>query len=163
MQKRRAWANLPPCAFVIKWNRKVVSPIQKFIPVCKGYDLAIVTLVICIQLIEIILKCYVQYLRIPSISGLFILAAGVLLGRVVNLILITVIIASLFSWFPSRRKSQLVTLVNFLVEPLLFWGRRVVPTMSGIDFSPAIIILFLQLINYCIVLRIQVWGGGLIG
>jgi YggT family protein len=64
-----------------------------------------------------------------------------------NIVFFAVIIAALLSWFHMKRYNPAVSLVYSLAEPILRWCRKWVPAVGGIDLSPLIAIIGLQLIR----------------
>lgn len=61
--------------------------------------------------------------------------------------MVLIIVYCLFSWFPN--KSGVVATIDYavsrLVEPYLNLFRKIIPPFGGIDFSPVLAILVLQL------------------
>lgn len=69
-----------------------------------------------------------------------------LINTAVNLLSLLVIIHSLLSFFltpshPIRRT------IGQIVEPLLAPIRRVIPPISGLDFSPLVLIILLEVLG----------------
>lgn len=50
----------------------------------------------------------------------------------------------------NPRARQIVVLLNKMVEPALRPIRRVIPSIAGIDLSPIILIIALQVLGYAI-------------
>ena len=73
----------------------------------------------------------------------------VLLAKLVNIIsqllILLVFIASILSFFMSPYHPVRETL-DRLVNPMLAPIRRLIPTAGGLDFSPLILIILIQLI-----------------
>lgn len=53
----------------------------------------------------------------------------------------------ILSWFPIRSLYRLREWTGRLTEPLLAPIRRIVPTALGLDFSPAILLILLNLVE----------------
>ncbi len=68
-----------------------------------------------------------------------------LIGTLANVLTILVIASVILSWFMSPY-HPLREALDRLVEPMLMPIRRVVPLMGGLDFSPMILILLIELI-----------------
>ncbi len=68
-----------------------------------------------------------------------------LIGMLANVLTILVIASVILSWFMSPY-HPLREALDRLVEPMLMPIRRVVPLMGGLDFSPMILILLIELI-----------------
>ncbi len=65
-----------------------------------------------------------------------------------NLYVALIFIYVLMSWFPHDRGflASLYDALRTLCEPYLGIFRRIIPPMGGLDFSPIIAILVLQLV-----------------
>lgn len=53
----------------------------------------------------------------------------------------------ILSWFPIRSLYRLREWTSRLTEPLLAPIRRVIPTALGLDFSPAILLILINLME----------------
>ena len=73
--------------------------------------------------------------------------ASVLL-QLINLYGLMIFIWAIFSWFDHSRGilADIYRVLDTLVGPFVGLFRRFIPTAGGIDFSPFIAILLLQLI-----------------
>ena len=70
-----------------------------------------------------------------------------LLARLIDLYSFVVLAAVLLSWVRLDRRNPLATLVRGLTEPVLAPIRRVLPPMGGLDFSPMVLLIALQLVK----------------
>lgn len=70
-----------------------------------------------------------------------------LLGHLVDLYSWVVLLAVILSWFKLSPENPLLRVVSALTEPVLAPIRRVVPSMGGLDFSPMVLFLGLQLLR----------------
>ncbi len=58
-----------------------------------------------------------------------------------------IILGSLLTFIPPHKRNSLINSVIELLDYLLSPIRKVVPPVNGIDFSPLVAIIFLQLID----------------
>ena len=65
----------------------------------------------------------------------------VFLARILDF---AILIRILLSWVPIDRNSGLVTLVYEITEPILAPIRRIIPSLGGLDLSPMIAIILIQ-------------------
>jgi len=71
-----------------------------------------------------------------------------LIASVFQLITMLVLVWCLLSWFPNIRwYEQPFKTLDQIVQPIMAPFRRIIPPFSGIDFSPMLAILVLQLIG----------------
>jgi YggT family protein len=73
-----------------------------------------------------------------SISGVL-----ALLVRLYGLVMLVWVVAS---WLPRLRHQPAVRWVGQLCEPVLRPIRRVLPTAGGLDFSPLLVLLALEIL-----------------
>lgn len=69
-----------------------------------------------------------------------------IISSISEILVLLVIVSAILSYFmdpyhPLRRW------VDSIVEPLLLPIRRVVPTVGGLDFSPLVLIIVIQLVS----------------
>ena len=75
---------------------------------------------------------------------------GYLLIRLVRLYELAIIVWCVMSWIPRTSSDIVETIRNFLgtiCEPYLSLFRSLIPPFSGIDFSPIVALLVLELIE----------------
>ena len=77
----------------------------------------------------------------------FISAVADILGMVIYAYIWVVIIASLLTWVRPDPYNPIVQVLDRLTRPAFELVQRYVPSISGVDLSPIIIILGLQFIN----------------
>lgn len=71
-----------------------------------------------------------------------------LLDFIIQIYIILVLVYSVGSWFPQFTQNEFFGFLEKIVEPPLELIRRVVPPMAGLDFSPAILIFLLIIIQH---------------
>ena len=70
-----------------------------------------------------------------------------LIASLIDLYSFVVLAAVIMSWLPVNRRNPLVMMVFRLTEPALAPIRRALPSMGGLDFSPMVLLLGLQLLK----------------
>jgi YggT family protein len=65
----------------------------------------------------------------------------------IRAIMALIVVASLLTWFQHDPRKPVVKLLNAIVEPLLHPIRALLPPLEGMDFSPAVAILILYLLQ----------------
>ncbi|MHB1295380.1 MAG: YggT family protein [Anaerolineae bacterium] len=71
-----------------------------------------------------------------------------ILARVLNLLILARV---LLSWIPMSRGNQLVEIIYALTEPILGPIRRVLPSLGGLDLSPIVALLLLEVVRTLLV------------
>jgi YggT family protein len=70
-----------------------------------------------------------------------------LLIQIVDMYSLVVFAAVIISWIRLPPNNPIAQFVNSLTEPLLDPIRRMMPDMGGLDFSPMILLIALQLVK----------------
>jgi YggT family protein len=135
----------PVCQFVVKVTTPVLRPMRRWVPGVSGVDLAAVLLMFLLKVVETALSSWIQGYR-PGLPALVMLAVVGLLHLAVYVFLFAVFIRVLLSWIAPDAYSPVSTLLDTLSEPLLRPARRLLPPVAGLDLSPIVVIIVLQLI-----------------
>jgi YggT family protein len=69
------------------------------------------------------------------------------LANLIDLYSLVVLVAVILSWVALDRRNPLVTITHALTEPVLAPIRRVLPPMAGLDLSPMVLLIALQLLK----------------
>ena len=70
-----------------------------------------------------------------------------LLLSIINLYSLVVVAAVVISWLQLPASNPIAQIIDTLTEPALKPIRRVLPPVSGIDFSPMVLLLGLQILK----------------
>lgn len=69
------------------------------------------------------------------------------LARLIDLYSLVVLLAVIVSWLSLPRDNPLVRATQALTEPVLAPIRKLVPPVGGLDFSPMILLILLQILK----------------
>lgn len=134
----------PVSQFIVKATNPPLIPLRRIIPGLKGIDVAAIVLMIVLQTGALYL-IHLSAGRPILPGGLIVLSLADLMSLLLNLFLITILIQVILSWVNPGVRNPIVSLLYSLNEPLLRPARRVLPAISGIDFSPLIVLIAIQL------------------
>ena len=82
-----------------------------------------------------------------------------LVNNIIGLYTWIVIVRIFLTWIPSVDwNAQPFKFLAIVSDVLLNPFRRVVPSVSGLDFSPVIALLFLQFLQYAVVRLLLIFG-----
>ena len=93
----------------------------------------------------------------PS-AGFLIITFGYLMKDLTNIYWYLIIISAIKSWFNVFVSHPIFVLIDELCEPLYRIVRNILPTFSGIDFSPIVLLFFLQIVEIIFIPRIVQLG-----
>lgn len=160
LQLARADFYNPICQFLVKATNPPLRPLRRVIPGLWGIDLASVVLLIALQMLALWLT-HLAAGRAVAMEGLFLLSLSELLLLTLNTLLITILVQVIMSWLNPGAYNPLVSILYSLNEPLLRPARRLLPSFAGIDFSPLVVLVLMQLTKILIVAPLRDAGLGL--
>lgn len=134
----------PLVQFLVRITNPPLLPLRRYVPGLYGLDMACVLLMFVLALIEwgLILSLVG---RGPGLAGLLLLAVVELLGLALDVFLWAVIIQALMSWFVRDPHNPLYGLLYRLTSPVLRPAQRLLPLVGGVDLSPLLAVVVLQL------------------
>jgi YggT family protein len=144
MQYHRVPFGNPLGRFVFAITDWIVLPLRRVVPAYKRWDLA--------SLIAAWLLVLVKFLLLFLLIGaggkfgaLPLLSLFGLLQLAVSGLTALLIVYAILSWVPTA-SSMLHDLVARLAEPLVRPVRKLIPLIGGVDLSPLVVIVLLQII-----------------
>jgi len=144
LQWARADFYNPLVQVLVKLTNPPLLPLRRYIPGYRGLDMAAVVLMLLLQLLELLLIAWL-FGQPVTVSGLLVRALAELLDLLLTALLWAVIIQAILSWFNPDVRQPVVRLLYQLTEPVLRPARRLLPPFSGLDLSPLLVIIVLQL------------------
>ncbi len=144
----------PISQFIVKATQPPLGPLRRIIPGLAGVDVAAVVLLFALQFAEIWL-IQVIHGKPPSAAGIGILAVAELIKLTIYLFFFTIIVQVVLSWVNPHAHNPITVLVFRINEPLLRPARRLLPPFSGVDLSPLLVLIALQLALILIVRPIR--------
>ena len=150
LQLARADFYNPLSQFVVKVTDPVLKPLRRIIPGWGGVDIASLVLLLLVQMLALFLASTAMGKYLP-IDGLFIFSIAELLALTFNFFLITILFQVIMSWIGSGTYNPAVSLLYSLNEIVLSPARRILPAISGIDLSPLIVLIVIQLLKILII------------
>jgi YggT family protein len=134
--------------FVLKLTSWAVKPLRRVIPGLGGVDWASLFAVLLLQLAYVgLVFALVNPPAVNAPDVVLLLLLQTLRGflrLIVYLVMGVVILDALLSWFGPY--SPAAAPIRQLAQPILSPVRRVIPPISGIDLSPLIALVFLQML-----------------
>jgi YggT family protein len=141
----------PVSQAVIQITDPIVRILRTVIPGYKGIDFSSLVLAFVIEAIAICVLITLYGGSIPSIGYIITWAfAGVVLFIVsiyYYAILASIIMSFVMMFSGSTNPHPLLLLVWQLTEPVMAPVRKIIPSMGGLDFSPIIIFIAIQIIQ----------------
>lgn len=137
----------PLVQFIIRATQIPVKFFRQFIPSLGRWDSATIVLLITLTVLKIVLLTWLQ--SVPM-NMVFVLRLGLadIFSLFVTLFTASIIIQVILSWVASGNSYNPATpLVHQMNAPLLRPIHRWLPTMGGLDLSPLVVLIGLQLLS----------------
>lgn len=125
--------------------------LYNFIPSWHNIDIAAIVLMLLLKMLELALVHIWLYGQSMSLIVVVLLSVANLLSLLIYIFIFAIIIQAILSWVVKDSHNQLSDLLFHLNEPVLRPVRRWVPPLQGIDFSPLIVIIALQLADILLI------------
>ena len=156
--RRMSFAN-PVGRFVQALTDWLVGPLQRLMPPSSRFDAASLLGVWLLKLVQYALLMALlptaRWSVLPVLAFLGVAKLAVSVGTAI------VIVAAVMSWMQNR--TPLTDVLDRLAEPLLAPLRRVIPLVGGIDLSPLLVVVALQVLGMVIgALQASLLGSSLL-
>ncbi|MEX2474760.1 YggT family protein [Marinobacter sp.] len=142
----------PISQFAVKATNPLLRPLRRIIPGWGGIDGAALVLAVLIQALAFFLILIAMSGGIPSINPLTLLVWAVLnvLDLIVKIYFWSVIAVVVVSWIAPGSNHPAIQLVAQITEPVMRPVRNVMPSLGGLDLSPIVVFLILNVVSVVI-------------
>jgi len=144
----------PISQFLIKITHPPLRVLRRFIPSIGRVDTASLVFMLGLQMLSGYLIFVLQGTSI-AFPALSLWAVVQLLDLLFNVYFFAIIIRAVLSWVSPGSYNPAVSLLYSLTEPLLRFSRRLLPPMGGIDLSPLIPLIGIQLAKMLVLPPLQ--------
>jgi YggT family protein len=159
LQAVRADFYNPVSQFLARVTNPLVLPLRRIIPSVAGFDTASALLAVLIQVLAIVVLLLLNGLGVPNPIRLLGWAALGLAGLLLNLYFFALLAMIILSWVAPQSRHPALLLLFQLTEPVMAPFRQLLPNMGGLDFSPILVFILINVLQ--IVLRNMAAATGL--
>jgi len=149
----------PLSQFIVRATHPPLKPLRKVIPSFAGLDLASLVLAILVQLVLMALILMLMGYGLDNPLQLLIWSIIGVTALFIKVFFFALIISVILSWVAPGSHNPAAELINQICEPLLVPIRRILPSMGGLDLSPIVAFLLLNLIDMLVVRNLAVMTG----
>ncbi len=140
----------PICQLVIRATNLPLQFLRRFIPGLFGIDLATIALIVVTAFVKTMLLLSASgYPASPA--GAFVLALGESVNVLTWILIIIILASAILSWVAPMSRHPAAWLVSSMSEPLLRPFRKLIPAIQGIDLTPILALLVLNLVQRLVV------------
>ncbi|WP_027159594.1 YggT family protein [Methylobacter luteus] len=144
----------PISQFLVKATHPPLRILRRFVPPIGKIDTSSLVLVLALQMLADFSILMLKGVSI-GIGALTILSITQLVSLLINIFIFAVFGRALLSWLNPGTFNAASSILYSLTEPLLNVCRRFIPDLGGIDLSPLVALLLLQLAKMLILPPLQ--------
>jgi len=147
LQLSRADFYNPLSQFIVKATNPLLIPIRRVVPGLGGVDIASLVLAVIFQSLVLGLKIAVLGFVVPNPLGVLVMSAVMVLGVLLKIYFWSLLVMIIASWIAPGSAHPALQLINQITEPLMKPFRNLLPAMGGLDLSPILVFLVLQILE----------------
>jgi len=155
LQWSRADFYNPLSQAIVKLTNPVLRPLRRYIPAIGRVDTASVALVLVLQMLNLWLSLTVAGAAGAGFGGIFVLALAELLAKALYILMFAIFVQVVASWVAPGAYNPALSLVDSITYPLLKPLRSLLPPLGGLDLSPMVALILLQLAQMLLVAPIR--------
>jgi YggT family protein len=136
----------PVSQFLVRITNPLLIPMRKVIPSLGKYDTSALLLMLLLQLASLGIVVLLRGISV-SFVALLMVAVGELVMLVINVFMFAIIIQVVLSWVNPGNYNPVTALLYNITSPIMRPIQRIIPPFSGIDLSPLVAIIGLQVLR----------------
>jgi len=136
----------PVSQFLVRITNPPVLLLRRMLPSMGKLDTSSLVLMLGLQMLSFALTAVLRGGHL-SLLALLALSFAELIGLLLNILLFSILIQVVISWINPGTYNPAVSLLYSLTEPVLRPCRRLIPPLSGLDLSPMLALIAIQLIK----------------
>ncbi|TNC81863.1 MAG: YggT family protein [Oleiphilus sp.] len=160
LQYSRADFYNPISQFIAKATNPVLIPLRRIVPGWGGLDVAALVFAFLFQALVLFLKALVAGFVFGDILALLAMSLVLILGMMLKIYFWSLLIMIIASWIAPGSMHPALVLINQISEPLMRPFRKLLPPMGGLDLSPILVFLVLQVLSVVLAHMSQPFGIG---
>lgn len=145
----------PISQFIVKATNPLLIPLRRLIPGLGGIDVASLVLTYAIQVLVMAGVLMFSGYPLPWANILIWALIGIT-ALVLNVYFWGLIITVIASWIAPNSYNPALILINQILEPVIRPIREKMPDMGGLDLSPIVVFLLIQVLEIMVVQQLAV-------
>lgn len=159
LQTARADFYNPISQFVVRATNPPLRVLHRVIPGKGRFDPSVLVLAVVVQIIAILTTLLLAGFGLPSLLTLLVWSLIGVAGLIVNAYLVALIVMIVVSWVAPGTRHPAVLLTYQITEPVMAPVRSLLPSAGGLDFSPILVFIVINVLQ--IALRHMAAAAGL--
>ncbi len=137
----------PISQFAVRATNPLLNPLRKLLPAHRLIDFPSLILAVLLQMLEFLIVVWLHTGMLIGPVNLFLWALLGLLVMLFNVFFFCLIIEIVLSWVAPQSHHPATQLIRQINDPLMRPARRLLPPMGGMDFSPLLVFMLLNVLN----------------
>lgn len=129
----------------------LVIPVQRLLKLTpkpgKKYDTASIIVLVLVEILKIFILSMIAFHGLMPIGYFIMYVIADLIIQPCDLLFFAILIRVIMSFVNPAWNGPIESFLRTLTDPLLKLGRKIIPDISGFDFSPFIMLMILKVIT----------------
>ena len=135
----------PISQFLVKVTHPPLKILRRVVPSIGKIDTSSLVLILALQMLADFSISLLLSGSMVNIGALTLTAIAQLISLLLNIFVFTIFASAILSWVNPGSFYSTASILTTLSSPLLNIIRKVIPDLGGIDLSPLVALVFLQL------------------
>ncbi|MDX2456813.1 MAG: YggT family protein [Gammaproteobacteria bacterium] len=136
----------PVSQFLVRITNPLLLPMRRVIPSFRQYDTSALLLMLVLQLVSLVIVIMLRGVSVPFVT-LLLVAIGELVILAFNVFIFAIVIQVILSWVNPGNYNPVNALLSGITRPVMGPIQRLIPPVSGIDLSPLVALIGLQVLK----------------
>lgn len=140
----------PFAQLIYSVTNPVVFPVQKLLSsmiASNRYDWSCFIILVLVEFLKITLLSLIVFSVLLPLSYCLLYVLADLILQPCNILFYAILIRVIMSYINPLWRHPMADFIRILTDPLLRLGHKIVPDISGFDFSPFVIMIILKVIT----------------
>lgn len=147
LQVARADFYNPVSQFLVRVTNPLLKPMRKIIPGLMGVDIAALVLALLVEMVTFAVLFLLFGNGVPNPLLLLIWSVIGCVAMIVNIYYMAILGSIILSWVAMGSYNPTIVLINQLTEPVLAPFRKLLPPLGGLDLSPILVFLAINVVQ----------------
>ncbi len=150
LQWARADFYNPLSQAIVKLTNPVLRPLRRYLPAVGRIDTASVVAILALQMLVVWLKIALVGAS-AGVGAIAVFALAELVSKAIYIFMFAIFVQVVASWVAPGSYNPALSLIDAITEPLLKPLRAVLPPLGGLDLTPMLALIALQLLQMLVV------------
>ena len=139
----------PISQLIVRLTNPLLAPFRNFLPAAGRVDWAVVVLAVLVQSLILLAITVIagDSWSAPGLPVLLVWGVIGVLGLLINLYFFILIAMIIISWVAPGSRHPAIELIWQVSEPVMAPVRSLLPNMGGIDFSPILLFIIINVVQ----------------